>query len=400
MTDRPDDDARAEEARTDEVLGRAYRDAARDEPVPPAHVDAAIRAHARRAVGARPVAAPEATPAQEVAPASKPASTSPTGTPGRWRTWQPALALAATVALAVGVAIKVQDTGEADIAASPRDRRAAEAPPVAAPPAPRPTEGPTAAAPAAKRDADASSMRDARRAEPTGGGAAEGRVAETRAAEPTERMRMAAPGNEAERAARIEAPAPTQSATAPARSAASAPAEPPPPAPAASTASAPPPPPPLAQRRLEPATREESRAAAVEDEARQAARAAVPRPSAPAAQPAPAPFPTAPLADAPGAPPAPALRGPAAASAPPAAERDGDVRRERLGSALSGDRLDGTGIAVRRLEGRPAADWHAELRALVRSGRGDDARRLAREYARLFPTTPLPEDLAGLASER
>ncbi|MFM9886519.1 MAG: hypothetical protein ACKVQT_26120, partial [Burkholderiales bacterium] len=90
----------------DEQIARAYRDAVDDDPAtahPPAALDEAIRAAARRAVHTGP---------ETLAAAGR---RSDSIKRGFLRKWQTPLAAAATVALAVGVAIKVYDSGEADV---------------------------------------------------------------------------------------------------------------------------------------------------------------------------------------------------------------------------------------------------------------------------------------------
>ncbi len=90
----------------DPQIARAYRDAVDDDPVaayPPAALDDAIRAAARRAANTGP---------ETLAAAGR---RSDSIKRGFLRTWQTPLAAAATVALAVGVAIKVYNSGEADV---------------------------------------------------------------------------------------------------------------------------------------------------------------------------------------------------------------------------------------------------------------------------------------------
>ncbi|MFN0305205.1 MAG: hypothetical protein ACKVQU_33205 [Burkholderiales bacterium] len=90
----------------DPQIARAYRDAVDDDPAaahPPAALDDAIRAAARRAANTGPETRAAAGRRSDAIKR------------GFRRTWQTPLAAAATVALAVGVAIKVYDSGEADL---------------------------------------------------------------------------------------------------------------------------------------------------------------------------------------------------------------------------------------------------------------------------------------------
>ncbi len=93
----------------DQSIAEAYR--AAGQPEPPAALDDAIRAAARRALHTRP-ASLETAARRADSNAKR----------GFLRAWQTPLAAAATLALAIGVAIKVYDTGEANIDA-PKEAR-------------------------------------------------------------------------------------------------------------------------------------------------------------------------------------------------------------------------------------------------------------------------------------
>ena len=95
----------------DPSIVQAYRDAG--QPEPPVALDDAIRAAARRALHTRPESLESAALRAESITKR-----------GFMRTWQTPLAAAATLALAVGVAIKVYDTGEANIDAPNKARTA------------------------------------------------------------------------------------------------------------------------------------------------------------------------------------------------------------------------------------------------------------------------------------
>ncbi len=94
----------------DPHIAKVYREAVASDPAkaePPTHLDSSIRAAARRAVQVRlePVDVSGAMTMGGAEPEKR----------GLFRRWQMPLAAAATVALAIGVAVKVYDSGEADL---------------------------------------------------------------------------------------------------------------------------------------------------------------------------------------------------------------------------------------------------------------------------------------------
>lgn len=432
-THRPD--SPADDGPRDESLSRAYHDAVQAQAAgsePRAALDDAIRAAARRAVHAGPRDAAHAAG-------------------GGWfgRRWQTPMALAASMVLAVGVAIKVYDTGEADVrpaeplvptgsasAGGPAPNAASSAvepqqAPAQAPPlvdaaadananavgqggglTPSPPVVPTPASvpPAARPSAPAAAPAPARPAPPAPEGRAEADTSAT--TRDSEMLRQ-------DRAERRGAAAGAQVG------------------PASATPSEP-----LARI----ITREEAAGAAPASESKsfpaerarestpaEQASAGVPKPAAAPQDVANTPTgpraPATPQAAAPAAPPAPnAKPAPAVAAASIPAERStgqsvqGDrALRDRsamkveqaeaapkpgVGTGLSG-RMDGrmqsgAGPAAaprpliasaQELQSRPAEDWLASIRELRRTGRTAEADELLTAFRKQFPDFALPSDL-------
>lgn len=387
----------ADDSPRDAALSRAYRDAVQAQASgsePPAALDDAIRAAARRAVHAKPRDAAHAAG-------------------GGWfgRRWQTPVALAASMVLAVGVAIKVYDTGEADVRPAelplPSGQAGASVPApsassATAEPAPVPAQAPAAVDAAADANANAVGQ---------GGGSAQ-----SAPAAPTP-----APVSPAARAAPTVTPAPAA-------------------APAPATAR---PAPPARQSRgdantraterdaemlrKERAQREERLAdvqpgAVTATPAAPAAPAAPPAaPAAPAVPPAALPAPSAPSA--PAAPPAPTV---AAAPASPEKSAEQSVHADRalrersamkveqaqgaikpgvgagLAGRIEGRMQSGAGPAAaprpliasaQELQSRPAEDWLVSIRELRRAGRTAEADELLAAFRKQFPDFTLPDDL-------
>ncbi len=424
----------------DAALAQAYRDAVATNAAagePPAALDDAIRAAARRAVHAKPRDAAQ-----------------PQG--GGWfgRRWQMSMALAASMVLAVGVAIKVYDTGEADIRA----------------------ERPTVAAKKSAAQVPPSLAQD-RQAEPR---AAEA-VAEA-GANAVGQSAATHSGASASVSPRVDIPV-VPPAGVPAAPASAPPKGAPPPAPPptkadrsseraatrdaedqradAKRSAAPvqaPKAPPMGDRAGTPASEakafpadqprpsvrtEQSDAAAPAKPSADPAVAGTPAPAAQSERPDPAPAtastssvskvaPAAPQAAPSSPPPAPVAPSPERRAAPAEAtsstertEPSARLMRERAamkveqaqgasgaasgpglgagaGAGISGRMQSGAGPAAaprpliataKQLESRPAEDWIASIRELKRVGRAAEADELLVEFRKKFPDFALPDDL-------
>jgi hypothetical protein len=395
----PNSAPRADEPR-DAVLAAAYRDAV-DSPragsEPPAALDDAIRAAARRAVKAGPHRA----------------GASDTRT--SFRRWQAPLALAATLALAVGIAIKVYDSGEADVA-RPAKRASAPPPTTADTKSEAKLQTPATAADAAREKqamqsapatataprADASSAPAAsgaatpatppvkqgleesrRRAEPPPPGAARGTpVQEASADGGGDAPRNQVPAAPAAAGRIAGAPKVEQELQRQERQAPVAPGP-------SVTAPAPPPPPPLAAARPAP---EPPQAFPGQRESAPAGAAGAPRraPAPPSAMGAPAAPP--PMADA---------RSPTdglANQSEPLGARSSAARAEasdagRDAPTVIAKARERVAPLAKQLEGRPPEAWVEEIRALRRAGQRSEADELLAELRWRFPEFTLPEDL-------
>ncbi len=328
----------------DPQIARAYRDAVDNDPAsshPTAALDDAIRAAARRAANTGP---------ETLAAAGR---RSDSIKRGFLRTWQTPLAAAATVALAVGVAIKVYDSGEADV----RSERSQSMPslPMAAP-APKSTPA-VAIDKADSAVADRAPVRDtAPRAQ------AESKVI----GETTQQTPAASP--RPERASRPTAEAPPPGVPLPEE---------------------------MVAKRKEAVTAELERPKAREES--DASPSIANTPPAPAAPP--------PIAQA-GAsaslrPNAPAVRqqsadGRLAMQAEPAPSASRSLNHLPERRAVMEDRMAPGGAVstlIAQLATRPADAWIEEIRALKRAGRIADANTLRSEFQKRFPDTRLPDDL-------
>ena len=335
MTDQP----------RDEQIARAYRDAVDDDPAtahPPAALDEAIRAAARQAAHAGP---------ETLAVAARRADT--IAKRGFLRRWQTPLAAAATLALAVGVAIKVYDSGEADFRSE--RSQAMPSPPMAAP-APESTPA-VAVEKGDSTEADRAPVRDtAPRAQ------AESKVIDEF------KQRPPAVSTRPERASK-----PTADSTAP-----------PPGTPLPEE---------MVAKRKEAVTAELERPKARED--------SVTSPSIASTLPAPAAAP--PVAQA-GA--SASLRSDAprqrsantrfAMEAEPAPFASRSLNQLPERRAVMEDRMaPGSAVStlIAQLATRPVDAWIEEIRALKRAGRIADANTLRSEFQKRFPDTRLPDDL-------
>ena len=356
----------------DKALGDAYREASRNSlDGPPTHLDDAIRAAARRTVRARPQAISASWATRYRAP----------------------IALAATVMLALGVAINVRDTGEGDPApkSMPQKQTQADAAPVA-PVAPvAPPQLPVPAQDASRDGAGAGASSPAPPA-----ASAPPQPLEKRA--PSEPRSAPAPAPKpamAESKAKSETPAEPNvvgsAATPPAAEAPRANVEskvasaPPIPFPASPPAPAPAAPPAPSQPSLPSAPAPSARDVA---EAPQAAAPALSSDVARARrQASPAPV-TAPAIDAP----PPQSRAATEAMRPPPGQR---AETAPAAPASAGQRL-AQNEADRSPEVRDRwrpEQWVEEVRRLRQNGRMDEAMKTLDELKRRFPAFELPVDL-------
>lgn len=416
----------------DAALAQAYRDAVATNAAagePPAALDDAIRAAARRAVHAKPRDAAQ-----------------PQG--GGWfgRRWQMPMALAASMVLAVGIAIKVYDTGEADIRAErptvASKESAAQAPPSVAQDRqaePRAAEAVAEASANAVGQSGLASPRADIPVVPPAGAPAAPASAPPRAAPPP-----APPQAKADRSSERAATRDAEDQRADAKRSA-APVQAPKAPPMGDRAGTP-----ASEAKAFPADQprpsvrtEQSDAAAPAKPSADPAVAGTPAPAAQSERPDPAPAtastssvskvaPAAPQAAPSSPPPAPVAPSPERRAAPAEAtsstertEPSARLMRERAamkveqaqgasgaasgpglgagaGAGISGRMQSGAGPAAaprpliataKQLESRPAEDWIASIRELKRVGRAAEADELLVEFRKKFPDFALPDDL-------
>lgn len=328
----------------DPGLARVYGAAPRDEP--PAHLDAAILAAARREVGARP----------------RPLAA--------LRAWRVPLSLAAVVVLSVSLVTLMREEGGDELYQSARPDIPRSAPPAA--PAPQPSED---AARAAPREMPPAGQRAPRADAPAG------RPPETQDRARLEVLRRSQEMDSSRAPEPAPRPEPKPFQGAPESRAVERPASPPPPmddmarAPAAT-----------AQRGPEPAL------SAPPPEAPGTA-AEMRRPPAPEARSAPRAMrserDTSARQDSAGS-----AMGGAAASAPRAAEAPrapGELAAQRRESAPA--LQPRVAAMARELDAEPPEKWLERIQALRREGQAAEARELLAEFKRRYPAHPLPPEL-------
>ena len=329
----------AGDAERDPRLDRLYRVGAREEP--PARLDAAILAAARREVGARPRAVS-----------------------ARLRAWRVPLSVAAVVVLSVSLVTLVREEGGGQLEQPPamdlysKPAETAPAPPAVAPEAAKaPARAKLPAAPPAKRD-DAAL-----------GATASAKIAEedsSRAAE-TSAARSAAPQPQASPRAAAPPPQPFQGAPAAREQRPTLSADQ---APAAGTTT---------QSSGIRGSEAESSAAPAEP------AAAVPRPAARMMQ-----RDRAAADDAAGS--TSTVRPPVAVVAPAAKPRPRAEARAPSGERSQADAARMAAL-LKEFELQPPEKWLDKIEALLREGRKGEADEMLAEFKRRFPSHPLPPGL-------
>ena len=321
----------------DPRLDRAYRAGAREEP--PAHLDAAILAAARREVGARPRAAS-----------------------ARLRAWRVPVSIAAVVVLSVSLATLVREEGGGKLEQSPaklESSKPMETAPVPLAAAPDATKAPAratppATAPAASDDRTLGATASARNA-----GDAARREDRARAGQPaTSELQSASPGA-------APSPQPFQGA-------------------------------PVAPERRQAFATDQAAGASARTPST-GGRAGEADAPAPSAEPASAPKASARMAqrdraateDVTGS--LSAARPPAAVAPAEKPQPSAEARAVKRGPAPA----DTTRLAglMKDVESQAPEKWLEKIEALRREGRKEDADELLAEFKRRFPNHPLPPGL-------